>query len=228
MFSTLIESRAVAPRRAGGSLASIIFHGAVITAGVLATARDIIPVAPVPLVTHIVHFNRPIDPQPVSNRATTSSASAVSTLPVFRLNAPLTIPVGLPPVDLNAGPITEYAPGPIGPIGCQDCIVGRPHEGDQAQWSATDVMMQLREKPVPPRYPEALRRAGVEGDVVVRFLVDTTGRIDMRSVEVVDAAHDAFAAAVRETLAKMRFSPSTTGERKVPALAVMPFRFRLR
>jgi protein TonB len=88
-------------------------------------------------------------------------------------------------------------------------------------------MMRLIQKPVPPRYPEALRRAGIEGDVVVRFVVDTSGRVDPRSIDVVRSTHDAFTAAVRESLAKLRFAPATVGAHKVSALAIMPFRFRL-
>jgi protein TonB len=230
MFSTLIESRAIRQRRAGGSVASIVFHGFVITAGVIATARDVVQVTPVPLKVQVVHYNRPMIDQPVTHRVTTASlASIASALPVFRLTAPLSVPVGIPPVDLTVGstPI-DYAAAPVGPIGCRDCLGRAPGDGEQRTWSANEAMMQLREKPVPPRYPESLRRAGVEGDVVVKFLVDTTGRIDMRSIEVINSTHDAFTASVRETLAKMRFSPSMIGERKVPALAVMPFRFTLR
>jgi TonB family protein len=40
-----------------------------------------------------------------------------------------------------------------------------------------------------PRYPERLREAGIEGTVVVRFTVDTTGRVGSanRTSRVVDA-----------------------------------------
>ena len=230
MFSTLIESRAIRQRRAGGSVASIVFHGVVITVGMIATARDVVRVAPVPLKVQVVHFNRPIIEPQVTHRVTTASlASIASTLPVFRLAVPLTVPVGIPPVDLNIGAIpTDYTTGPVGPIGCQDCLgSAAADDGGRTTWSLNEAMMQLREKPVPPRYPEVLRRAGVEGDVVVKFLVDTTGRIDMRSIEVLNTTHEAFTMSVRETLAKMRFTPSMVGERKVPALAMMPFRFTL-
>jgi periplasmic protein TonB len=89
-------------------------------------------------------------------------------------------------------------------------------------------MMQLREPPVPPRYPEALRRAGIDGTVVVKFVVDTLGRVDMATVEVLSSSHDLFTIAVRETLAKVRFYPARVGERKVRAAAVMPFHFMLK
>ena len=101
-------------------------------------------------------------------------------------------------------------------------------DGDRTLWTARDIVMQLREQPTPPRYPETLRRAGIEGNVTVRFVVDTTGRIDMNAIEILSSDHELFTASVREALAKMRFSPSMVGERKVKALAIMPFRFTLR
>ena len=40
------------------------------------------------------------------------------------------------------------------------------------------------------RYPESLRQAAIDGRVLVRFTVDTTGRIDMSSVSVLASTHD--------------------------------------
>ena len=88
--------------------------------------------------------------------------------------------------------------------------------------------MRLVETPPPPRFPEVMRRAGIEGEVVLKFLVDTLGRVDMASIEVVRSTHQAFTAAVIEMLPKLRFIPSAHGERKVAAVAMMPFRFKLR
>jgi outer membrane biosynthesis protein TonB len=50
----------------------------------------------------------------------------------------------------------------------------------------------------------------------------------MRTIEVLRSTHSAFTTAVRETISRLRFAPATSGERKVPALAVMPFHFTLR
>jgi protein TonB len=88
--------------------------------------------------------------------------------------------------------------------------------------------MQLREQVVAPRYPERLRQAGVEGKVVVKFVVDTLGRVDPATIEIMESTHDLFTAAVRETLARLRFNPATSGSRKVRATAMMPFEFRIR
>jgi protein TonB len=234
MFGTLIESRAVTPRRTGGSIASILIHSAIITGGVIATAKDIVTMPTPDHDTTFVPYVRTVQPPPQAPRSVTvSSASIASTPIILRLNVPTIVPVGIPPIDLTAAATpAEFRSGPVGTTGilCErDCGGPIATDADGRQlWGANDLMMRLLEDPVPPRYPEVLRRAGVEGDVVVQFVVDTTGRIDMSAIQVMRSTHDAFTAAVRETLAKLRFAPATTGERKIRALAVMPFHFTLR
>ena len=58
-----------------------------------------------------------------------------------------------------------------------------------------------------PRYPESLRQAGIDGRVLVRFTVDTLGRVDMSSVQILESTHDLFTRAVRDALAGFRFKP---------------------
>ncbi len=66
--------------------------------------------------------------------------------------------------------------------------------------------------PMPtPYYPEFLRKNGVEGEVVVRFTVDESGRPDISSLEVVRSPHDALTDAVRRTVKTMRFEPAVSG-----------------
>lgn len=235
MFGTLLESRATRQRRTGGSFASVVIHSVIITAAVVATARDAIVARP-PEPVHIVRFNPPPEPAPAprTQSVAVSSASIVPGPALPRLNVPDIVPVGIPPIDFSAPPTSasdwDGRRVGVGNARCalDDCSVQRGADGDRQTWSTRDILMQMIGSPTPPRFPEALRRAGVEGDVVVRFVVDTTGRVDMGSIEVVSATHDAFVVAVREALAKFRFSPSMAGERKVKALAVMPFRFTLR
>ena len=230
MFTTLLESRAVPQRRTASSIASVVIHSAIITGGVMATAREVVTVAPQDPVMHVVEFTRP---KPVTTQAPRRLTTAVAGSPsVQRIVVPQIVPVGLPAFDFMVEPLqADRGIGPMataGVICLRDCGGAPATDGTNALWSGNDVMMRLRDAPVPPRYPEALRRAGVEGDVVVKFEVDTTGVIDMRSIEVLESTHEAFTTSVRETLARLRFTPSMIGERRVRALAVMPFRFTLR
>jgi TonB family protein len=78
-----------------------------------------------------------------------------------------------------------------------------------------------------PAYPPALEARGVEGHVIVRFVVDSTGRVDMASVMTVEATAPEFDRAVREALPLMRFRPAKVGERPVRQLAEQLFRFEV-
>jgi protein TonB len=78
-----------------------------------------------------------------------------------------------------------------------------------------------------PAYPDILRQAGVEGEALVSFIVDTNGRVDLASFKVIRSTHDLFAAAVRNALPRMRFIPAMVGDRKVRQLVQQPFSFAI-
>ena len=78
-----------------------------------------------------------------------------------------------------------------------------------------------------PRYPEALRQSRVEGRVDVEFVVDERGRVDMRTVKVVESTHNLFTAAVRNALSGMRFSPGKVNGAPVRQYVRLPVIFRL-
>ena len=78
-----------------------------------------------------------------------------------------------------------------------------------------------------PRYPDALRNAGIQGEVLVQFVVDTLGSAEMSTFKVLRSTHPDFTYAVRSAVASMRFYPAEIGHRKVRQLAQMPFHFCL-
>jgi len=79
-----------------------------------------------------------------------------------------------------------------------------------------------------PRYPDALRAAGVEGSVVVQFVVDTMGHGDMNTLKVLKSTDEAFTTAVRNALPNMKFKPAEVDAgRKVKQLLQMPFEFNM-
>ena len=235
MFSTLLESRPVRQRRTASSATSIAFHGFVITLGALATTPEIVTtVAPEPRI-QVIPYVREVAPRPVAARPVASDVGSVSVSPfVARLPIPDMRAVGIPPIvqpDFESTPVT-FTSGPIGrsDILCaRDCAQGPATDSaGRSLWTGSEIAMRLVETPPPPRFPEVMRRAGIEGEVVLTVLVDTLGRVDMASIEVVRSTHQAFTAAVIEMLPKLRFIPSAHGERKVAAVAMMPFRFKLR
>ena len=79
----------------------------------------------------------------------------------------------------------------------------------------------------PARYPDALRKAKVEGEVVAQFVIDTTGRVEPSTFKVLKSSNSLFTKAVRSYLSDMKFFPAEVGGRKVKQLIQMPFVFSL-
>ena len=78
-------------------------------------------------------------------------------------------------------------------------------------------------------FPAALLRSGRrDGQVVVRFIVNEVGRVDVASIIVEQSDHELFTAAVRDVLSRFRFEPAHTlglESRPVAAWVAVPFRF---
>jgi TonB family protein len=79
-----------------------------------------------------------------------------------------------------------------------------------------------------PRYPESLRAAGVEAEVSVLFVVDTTGRVDEPSIKFATHIQELFMDAIRVSLRRSRFFPARFSGSVVPQLVQQSFRFELR
>jgi len=78
-----------------------------------------------------------------------------------------------------------------------------------------------------PAYPLDLLERHVEGFVLARYVVDTTGFADAASLDVVRATDPGFERSVREALPYMRFSPAKIGRQKVRQLVEQTFTFRI-
>jgi TonB family protein len=76
-----------------------------------------------------------------------------------------------------------------------------------------------------PRYPEILKQGGVEGEVTVAFVVDSTGLADLGSLKIVASSHELFANAVKTALPEMKFRPAEVNGRKVRQHARQTFMF---
>jgi TonB family protein len=80
-----------------------------------------------------------------------------------------------------------------------------------------------------PRFPDALLRTGTrEGQVVVRFLVNELGSVDVASMMVERSDDERFTAAVRDILPRFRFEPARTHapeSKPVASWVSVPFRF---
>lgn len=76
-----------------------------------------------------------------------------------------------------------------------------------------------------PRLPEALRAPGSNGDAIAQFVVDTMGVPEPATFRIIRSSHEAWAAAVRDALPCMRYSPARIRGRRVRQLVQQPFVF---
>jgi TonB family protein len=66
-----------------------------------------------------------------------------------------------------------------------------------------------------PRYPERLRARSVRGLVSILVVIDTTGRPEVATLQLLAADDEAFAQAVRKALPTWQYEPATRGGRPV-------------
>ncbi len=78
---------------------------------------------------------------------------------------------------------------------------------------------------VPPTYPDALRKARVEGSVTLVFVLDESGRVTDPRVE--SSTHAEFEAPALEAIRKWKYKPGIKDGQPVPAFLRQPIRFRL-
>ncbi|MHB8838947.1 MAG: energy transducer TonB [Gemmatimonadaceae bacterium] len=78
-----------------------------------------------------------------------------------------------------------------------------------------------------PEYPAAMATRKVEGATLLRFVVDSTGMIDMSTVRVISATHSAFAKAVIAAMPKMKYRPASIAGHPVRLLVEQSFSFRI-
>jgi protein TonB len=72
-----------------------------------------------------------------------------------------------------------------------------------------------------------LRQAGVEGEVLAQFVVDTTGKAEPGSLKILKSSHDMFIQSVKNALPQMKFIPAEVGGKKVKQLVQQPFTFSI-
>lgn len=78
-----------------------------------------------------------------------------------------------------------------------------------------------------PRYPREHIQNGIEGSVLAQFLVDTSGRADMRTFKVLRSTDEFFSQAVRESVSSARFRPAMHDGVKFSQFVVRRFNFCL-
>jgi periplasmic protein TonB len=236
MFDNLIESKARKQKRAGGVVFSAVLHAVLITAAVYGTlqAKDAIE-KPKAEKVEFVEMKKKDEPPPPKEEPKPPPPDVVMKAPPPKgfqvLTAPIKIPDVLPDIDLSKKVTNEEdfsGKGVAGGI-AKGVVGGTPQPVSDQPYFEFQVEKQVAALPdnPRPRYPDMLRSANVEGEVLAQFVVDTTGRAEMNTFKVLKSSHDLFTNSIKAVLPNMRFYPAEVGGRKVKQLVQMPFVFGL-
>jgi protein TonB len=235
MFDNLLETQAKKERSAGGTAFSIFAHVAVIAMAVYVTGKGVAEAVEeareekidfVEVKQEEVKVETPPPPPP----------DAVLAPPIAKgfqvLTAPVDIPDVLPDIDLSKRAMSEAdfsGKGVAG--GIATGVAGGVPQAISSDAVMFEFQVEKQAAAAPgsagPVYPEMLKQAGIEGQVLASFVVDTTGRADMSTFKVITSTHEQFTQAVRRALPQMRFLPAEVGNRKVKQLVQQPFGFAI-
>lgn len=237
MFNNLIESSAKSQKRGGGMFASAVIHAVLISAAVYGTlhASEALEKPKAEKVEFVTV--KKDEPPPPKEEPKPPPPDVVVKAPPPKgfqvLTAPIKIPDVLPDIDLSKKVTNEEdfsGKGVAGGI-AKGVAGGTPQPVADANQTYFEFQVEKQVSSYPgnpaPRYPDMLRSANVEGEVLAQFVVDTTGRADMSQFKVLKSTHDLFTNAVKAVLPSMKFYPAEVGGKKVKQLVQMPFQFNL-
>ncbi len=233
MFNQLIESKPKKQKMTGGTLFSLVFHGALISAAVFFTAKA--GIADDKTKQEKIQFvEMKKEPPPKPKEPPPPPPKEVFKAPPPKgfqvLRAPVEIPIKIPDIDLSKK-VTDEADfsgkGVKGGIAAG--VVGGTAKPTNEPYFEFQVEKPVSQIPGTgtPRYPDALRSSGVEGEVQAQFVVNEEGRAEAGSFKVLKATNELFASAVRAALPQMRFYAAEVGGKHVRQLVQQSFQFKL-
>ena len=223
MILTLIESRRKTSSRRlfGVGFASLAIHTAIIAGVVYATLHAAPSDDHVRMDTTVVLLapqeqQKPAEPPPVQ---------LVDALKGFQTVAvPAQIPTDITPIDLQQ----RFDPKDYSGSG----IEGGRANGIVVDGSEVYAEAIVEERPEllsapPPVYPALLKHAGIQGRVILRAIVDTTGRVEPTSVRIIKSPSAAFNQPTKDWVLKALFRPARLHGRGVRVFINLPVDYTL-
>jgi TonB family protein len=230
MFANLVESGPKPRRSLAQALCSLAFHVAVGVGAVEASRRVVPAESPGPVVDTTIFILETRRPPPATAIRSAPPAGIAAPGPAPApfdppsIPAPHVVPAGIPPTDQGRLDPGRFVRAPAASCGSCDASPGDPatiyHEATVD--TPAEILSRSR-----PSYPPSLRAAGLSGRVVLQFVVDTAGRVEPGSIDVLEGAHAAFESSAIEAVLDARFRPARVRGRPVRQLVRQGMTFRI-
>jgi len=111
----------------------------------------------------------------------------------------------------------------------------RDRDGTEVRLEADQVYMESVVEEVPEvlsgpqlQYPDLLREAGIQGRVLVQAIIDTTGRAEPQSIDVIQSPNPGFDQSARDYMLGAVFRPARVHGRAVRVLLNLPIDFKIK
>ena len=230
MLNELLESRSNNKANKLGTATSTVVHIGVILSALYVTNTRPLPAVVPERETHIFISPTSTAAAPKNTRSGPASVPATRRALPASLSLDLPVATDIPVIEFRAGTDVSSdfrersGPGeglaPSGEAG--ERVDGAPFDALEVDTPASAI----DGGPV-PEYPARLRAAGVEGQVVAQFVVDTRGNAIPNSIRIVSATNDLFSESVRATIPRMKFSPGRLRGKPVQQTVQQLFVFKL-
>jgi len=202
-------------------LTSLVIHTAMIGGVVYATLRAAPSDIRVRMDTTVVLLTPQDQPKP----ADPAAVQLVDALKGFQTVAvPAEIPTDIPAVDLQQ----RFDPKDYSGSG----VEGGRANGLVVGGSDVYAEALVEERPAllsapPPVYPALLKQAGIQGRVILRAIIDTTGRVEPASVRIIKSPSPAFDQPTKDWVLKALFRPARLHGRGVRVFINLPVDYSL-
>jgi len=226
VFDKLIESNPQA--RAGGkfggsTMASVVLHVVLIYAAVQATLGSGQRDTQQNLDTTMVFIQQEEEKKQEEPEVKLEEVKGFTAL-----LAPVNIPTNIPPINLNE----KWDPSQFSGVGIEKGIANlttdvKVDPGQAFIEAVVDEKPSLM-SPLLPDYPDLLRQAGIEGNVLIEVIIDTTGHAEPASLRIVNSTNKAFEIAARDAVLKSLYRPGRVRGQAVRVLVQVPINFSIR
>ncbi len=204
----------------GVGVASLAFHSAMIAAVVYVTLHAAPSDIRVSMDTTVVLLaaqmqQKPADPAPTQ---------LVDALKGFQtVTVPAQIPTDIPPVELQQRFDPKNFSGSGVEGGRANGIVKRDEVYAETLVEERPALLSAP----PPVYPPLLKQAGIQGRVVLRAVIDTTGRVEPASIQIMKSPNPAFDQPTKDWVLKALFRPARLHGRGVRVFINLPVDYSL-
>ena len=228
MFDNLIESnpkKRSGGRFGGSTTISVVFHGILVAAAVQATLSAGKQFAENKLDTTMVF----IAPEKKEEEQKPPEVKLEEPKGFTALLAPVNIPTNIPPINLNE----KFDPKDFSGVGIEKGISALTSTDVKIDPGQAFIEAVVDEKPErvsnpPLDYPDLLRQAGIEGNVIVEVIIDTTGRAEPTSLRIIQSTNKAFELSAKDAVLKSLYRPGRVRGQAVRVLVQVPISFTIR